>query len=126
MSRERPGVRGPGGPPPPGGSPKPGPSAPVPANAGALQRISLPILRVLTRMPRWLLVVGMAVLLFLGLIQTGSLAWLGAVLLGIVTLFFIWLLVLSWPAVPPSGRILRGFIVAALIVATALKAMGRL
>lgn len=124
MSRERPGVRGPGGPPPPGGTPKPG--RPASPDAGALQRASLPALRVLTRIPRWLLVVGMALMLFFGLIQTGSLAWLGALLLGIVTLFFVWLLVLSWPAVPTSGRVLRGFIVAALVVATILKAMGRL
>lgn len=124
MPRERPGVRGPGGPPPPGGTPKPG--RPASGDAGALQRASLPALRVLTRIPRWLLVVGMALMLFFGLIQTGSLAWLGALLLGIVTLFFVWLLVLSWPAVPTSGRVLRGFIVAALVVATVLKAMGRL
>jgi hypothetical protein len=68
----------------------------------------------------------LSVLLVLGMIQTGSLAWLGALILGLLTLFFLWLLVLSWPAIPPSGRMLRGIVVVALAGATVLKALGRL
>lgn len=83
-------------------------------------------MRTLTRIPRSLLLVLTGVLLFLGLIQTGDLAWLGVVCLSIVTIFFAWLLALSWPAVPPSGRIMRLIVVAALIGITVLKAMGRI
>jgi hypothetical protein len=91
-----------------------------------LQRISLPLLTRLTRLPKWLIVVVMAVLLVFGMIQTGSLAWLGAFILGMLAVFFLWLLVLSWPAIPASGRMLRGIVVLALAGAAVLKAMGRL
>lgn len=83
-------------------------------------------MRTLTRFPRWLLLVLTGFLLFFGLIQTGDLIWLGVVLLSIVTLFFAWLLALSWPAVPPSGRVLRALVVIALAGITVLKAVGRL
>ena len=134
---KRPGVRGPRGPVSSGssaGSGRPGGAAKAPqpasrpgssADLTPLQRFSLPLLTRLTRLPKWFLVVLLSVLLVLGMIQTGSLAWLGALLLGILTLFFLWLLVLSWPAIPASGRMLRVIVVVALAGATVLKAMGR-
>lgn len=132
---KRPGVRGPRGPQGSGqgsgsgsgsGPGKPAPRSGSSAELTALQRLSLPLLTRLTRLPKWLIVVMLAVLLVLGMIQTGSLAWLGALLLGILTLFFLWLLVLSWPAIPASGRMLRAIVVVALAGATVLKATGRL
>lgn len=123
---KRPGVRGPRG---PQGSGQPTPASPAsraPQELTPLQRISLPLLTRLSGMPKWLVVVLLAVLLVLGMIQTGSLAWLGALILGLLTLFFLWLLVLSWPVIPPSGRLLRGIVVVALAGATVLKALGRL
>lgn len=133
---KRPGVRGPRGPQGSGsgsgsgaGSSRQGPSASrpaSPADLSPLQRISLPLLTRLTRLPKWLLVVVLSVLLVLGMIQTGPLAWLGALILGLLTLFFLWLLVLSWPAIPATGRVLRGIVVVALAGATVLKALGRL
>ena len=92
----------------------------------AFQRMSLPVLGFLTRLPRWVLVIALAGLLVLGVIQTGSLAWLGALILGLLPLFFLWLLILSWPAVPWTGRILRGIVVLALGFGVYLKLMGRL
>lgn len=83
-------------------------------------------MRALTRIPRWLLLVATGLMLFLGLIQTGDLTWLGVILLALVTVFFAWLAALSWPAVPPSGRILRSLVVVALAGITVLKAMGRI
>jgi hypothetical protein len=77
-------------------------------------------------MPKWLIVVLLAVLLVLGMVQTGSLAWLGALILGLLALFFLWLLVLSWPVIPPSGRLLRAIVVVALAGVAVLKALGRL
>lgn len=119
------GVRGPRGP-QSAANPARKPAPRVRGDMTGFQRASLPLLTRLTHLPKWVLVVVMATLLVLGIIQTGSLAWLGAILLGILTLFFLWLLVLSWPAIPTTGRVLRGIVVVALAGATALKAMGRL
>lgn len=115
-----PGVRGPRG---PQGGPPPRRQE---AELTTFQRISLPLLTRLTALPKWLLVVALSVILVLGMIQSGSLAWLGALLLGFLALFFLWLLVLSWPAIPASGRMLRAIVVVALAGAAALKALGRL
>lgn len=128
---KRPGVRGPRGPQggPQGGSQAGSPKAQPRRSDSELttfQRISLPLLTRLTALPKWLLVVVLSVVLVLGMIQSGSLAWLGALLLGFLTLFFLWLLLLSWPAIPPSGRMLRGIVVVALAGVTVLKALGRL
>ncbi len=124
MKDERPGVRGPRGPAPSGGSPTPPPKSS--GSLTPLQRVSLPLITRLSRVPRWLVVIALAVLLVLGMIQTGSLAWLGALILGLLTVFFAWLLVLSWPAIPASGRLLRLIVVAALAGLTVLKAMGQI
>lgn len=121
----RPGVRGPRG--PQGEPSRPATAKPsgAPAEMTAFQRASLPLLMFLTRMPRWLTVVVLASLLVLGVIQTGSLAWLGALILLCVALFFAWLLALSWPRVSPAGRLLRGLVVLALVMAAIFKLLGR-
>ena len=125
----RPGVRGPRG--PQGGTPASSGNTPAPAGGGStppmttFQRMSFPVLAFLSRQPKWLLVIVLAALLVLGVIQTGPLAWLGALILGFLALFFLWLLLLSWPAIPPSGRILRLIVVLALAFGAVLKALGR-
>lgn len=124
---QRPGVRGPRGPGQASGPSPARPASPGPAaEMSTFQRWSLPVLRRLTALPKWALVVVLSALLVLGIIQTGALAWLGALILGVLTLFFLWLLLLSWPAIPASGRMLRGIVVVALAGATVLKALGRL
>ena len=120
---ERPGVRGPRG--PQGPTPKAAPAR-ASSDLSPLQRLSLPLLTRLSRMPKWLLVVALSVVFVFGMIQSGPLAWLGALLLGLLTLFFLGLLVLSWPAIPASGRLLRAIVVVALAGVTVLKAMGRI
>lgn len=90
-----------------------------------LESWSRPLLTRLVSAPRWLIVVGMSALLVLGLIQTGSLAWLGAILLGILALFLGWLLALSWPVLAPGSRMLRLVVVLVLAGIAVLKAMGR-
>ena len=128
----RPGVRGPRGPQGGGGqggsgsSGQPSSSASGPPPMNAFQRASFPVLVFLSRQPRWLLVVVLTSLLVLGVIQTGPLAWLGALILALLGLFFLWLLVHSWPRIPASGRILRTIIVAALFFGAYLKVIGRL
>ena len=121
----RPGVRGPRGPQgPSGGTPAPSAAGSAPPMT-TFQRLSFPVLAFLSRQPKWLLVVVLAALLVLGVIQTGPLAWLGALILGFLALFFLWLLLLSWPAIPPTGRILRLIVVLALAFGAVLKALGR-
>ena len=91
----------------------------------SLERASLPLLSRLASIPRWLVVVLMAVLLFLGLVLTGGLAWLGTIFLLIVAAFLGWLLALAWPVLPMGSRIMRVVVVGALVGIAALKAMGR-
>ncbi len=119
------GVRGPSGPAAP--SPTSGrPSSPRPAvSRSKLERRSLPLLLALQRFPRWLIVILMALCLFLGLIQTGGLAWLGGILMLVVAAFLGWLLVLSWPVITPSSRVIRSIVVAAVVGLAILKFLGR-
>ena len=67
-----PGVKGPNQ--PPAQQPPARPSSGQ--SRQSLERASIPILTKLMAIPRWLIVALMGAFLFLGLIQTGSLAWL--------------------------------------------------
>jgi hypothetical protein len=84
----------------------------------------MPLLVTLNRLPRWIIVVLMGSLLFLGLIQTGDLAWLGGIFLAIVALFLGWLLVLAWPVLPVQARLIRAVVVAAATGVAILKFTG--
>lgn len=122
------GVRGPGGPPPVPRASGNQPRRPAPAAQGrrrTLERYSYPLLAAMQRVPRWLVVILMAVCLFLGLIQSGSLAWLGGILLLIVAAFLGWLVTLSWPVISPGSRVLRVVVVAALAGIAILKFGGQ-
>lgn len=129
------GVRGPGGPPPPsrptsakssaGAKPSARPAASAQGRRRALERFSYPILLTMQRVPRWLVVILMATCLFLGLIQSGSLSWLGGILLLLVAVFLGWLVALSWPVISPGSRILRVVVVAAIVGIAILKFLGR-
>lgn len=128
MAKTPDGVRGPGGPP----RPQPDKRASAPRTKAApgtpraeLERRSYPLVMALTRVPRWLVVVVMALCLFFGLIQSGSLAWLGGVLLTIVSIFLGWLLVLSWPVIGMGSRLIRLVTVLAVLGIAVLKFMGR-
>ena len=139
------GVRGPGGPPPipAKGSAKPSPrggsstkaskpsgparlSNPSSSARSALETRSYPLLVTLQRVPRWVMVVLPAALLFFGLVQTGGLAWLGGILLLLVAVFLSWLLVLSWPALTVASRTVRLITVVAVVGIAVLKFMGRI
>ena len=139
------GVRGPGGPPPipskPSGKPagraassgkpsKPsGPakfSNPSSPTRSAFETKSYPLLVTRQRVPRWVMVFLPAALLFLGLIQTGGLAWLGGILLLLVAVFLAWLLVLSWPALTMGSRTVRLITVVAVVGIAVFKFMGRI
>lgn len=98
---------------------------PADSPRGNLERASFPLLMRLLALPRWLIVVLMGAFLFLGLIQTGSLAWLGGIFLLIVGGFLGWLLALSWPVLSPGRRLTRIVVVAAVLGIAVLKFLGR-
>jgi hypothetical protein len=66
------------------------------------------------------------VLLFAGLVMPASLAWLGGLLLALVGVFLGWLLLLSWPVLGASSKLLRLIVIVAVFGIAFLKAMGRL
>jgi hypothetical protein len=117
------GVRGPGGPPRP--TPGSRPSADRSPARLALEDRSRPLLRRLHALPRWLVVITPAILLFGGLIFTGAFAWIGGLLLLLVAVFLAWLTALSWPAISGGARFIRVVVVLALLGLTVLKFMGR-
>jgi hypothetical protein len=84
--------------------------------------VSLPILVALRRVPTWLVVVLMALFLFAGLVI--PIPWLSAIMLLLVAVFLGWLLLLSWPVLGPGSRLLRLFVVGALLVVAFLRATG--
>lgn len=117
-----PGVKGPSPQPPKQARPA---RQPADSPRGNLERASVPILMRLLALPRWLIVVLMGTFLFLGLIQTGNLAWLGGIFLLIVGGFLGWLLALSWPVLSTGRRISRIVVVAAVLGIAVLKFLGR-
>ncbi len=103
-------------------------SQPQPQNDSGrrtLERISAPALITLHNMPRWVVPVLLATLLFLGLILAGDWRFLGAFLLVVVGLFVSWLTALSWPILTPSSRAVRVIVAVVLFGLAALKALGR-
>lgn len=90
----------------------------------ALEEWSYPVLTRLTAAPRWLLVVLLASIFVVGLIQTGSLAWIGTILLLVVAAFLGWLLALAWPVLTPGRRFFRGLTVAAIVGIAIVKLFG--
>ena len=104
-------VRGPGGP------------ANQPASMRPqLEKASMPVLMRLTRVPRWLLVVGLALCLFLGLVL--PISWIGGILLLVVAFFLGWLLALSWPVLNGQSKFLRTLIVIVVILLALFKFVG--
>jgi hypothetical protein len=88
--------------------------------------VSFPILQVLHRAPRWVVVITPAILLFLGLVAAGPFRWIGGILLLLTAALLGWLTALSWPRIAGGQRVLRTVIVLALIGLAFLKFLGRL
>ncbi len=87
-----------------------------------LERWSAVPLLILHRMPTWLVPVLLAVLLLVGL--AAPWAWAGVFLL-VVGVFLGWLLLLSWPITPGSGRLIRLVAVVAVFGAAVARLTGR-
>jgi hypothetical protein len=74
----------------------------------SLERWSAPILVRLAAVPRWLFVLGLAVVFLAGLAVPGV---IGAILLLVIALFLAWLAALGWPNYSVGGRLLRVLVV---------------
>jgi hypothetical protein len=99
-------------------------AAPAPARTGwraGLERRSVGPLMVLNSLPGWLVPVALGVLLVAGLAL--PFAWSGLLLL-VPIVFLGWLLLLSWPVITPSGRLLRLLAVLVLIGAMVFRVQG--
>lgn len=79
-------------------------------------------LQALNRVPRALVVIGMAALLVAGLMAPAA---IGAALLVVLGLFLGWLVALSWPVLPNGSRALRLLTVALVLGAAYMRATGR-
>jgi hypothetical protein len=77
-------------------------------------------------LPRWLVVVTPAILLFVGLVLPKSFGWLGGLLLLLTAALLAWLTALSWPRISGGQKFVRTVIVLALVGLAVLKALGRL
>ena len=77
---------------------------------------SAPALLALSRVPRWVPAIALAVVLVTGLATGGV---LGAVCLGVLALMLLWLGYLSWPALTGPARLLRVATLAVLVYAAA-------
>lgn len=73
-------------------------------------------------LPRWVLPIGLALLLASGMIMKG---WPAAIPLLLLTAFLGWFGYLSWPALDLSGRLLRIAACAVLIGISAVHLSGR-
>jgi hypothetical protein len=73
----------------------------------------------LRQMPAWAVPLLLAGLLVAGLALRG---WPGAALLGVLAVIIGWLGYLSWPVLPPSGRVMRVLMFVAVLVVAVLQA----
>lgn len=104
------------------GARRPGPSPTAsPSWRHRLERTSYPILLWLTQLPKWVLGVVTAGVLLGGLMAPAPWA---PVLLGLVAAFVTWLLILAWPRLDATPRLLRCTVVAALIAIIVAQSVG--
>lgn len=96
-----------------------------PSKSGARVRfedLSRGPLQTMNRLPKALVVVGLAAFLVGGLLAPSA---IGAVLLSILGLFLAWLIALSWPILPPASRAMRLLTVGLVFAAAWLRVSGR-
>ncbi|NDL56780.1 DUF6703 family protein [Phytoactinopolyspora mesophila] len=106
----------------PGSTRRPGPSpAPQPGWRANLERVSYPLLVRLTSAPKWLLGVVTAGILLGGLLAPAPWAPL---LLSVVIVFLSWLLVLAWPRLEPTPRMIRTAVIGALVAIVIAQSAG--
>jgi hypothetical protein len=75
------------------------------------QRSTAPVLLV-NELPGWVVPIAFVTVMAVGL---GVKGWVGAAGLTVLAAFLGWFSYLSWPALPPSGRLLRGSVITAVV-----------
>jgi hypothetical protein len=80
----------------------------------AFERRSRPLLIVLTRAPRWLLLVVILGLTVIGLLLENA---IGGVVLLVLACFAAWLAILGWARLSPTGRLLRLLVIGLIVFA---------
>ncbi len=105
------------------------PAAAPPATTGLsmrrkFERRSAPFILFLSQLPRWAFPLLMAVFLVAGLLV--PVAWVGGLLLLLLSLFLVWLTTLSWPVLSVSGRLLRSVTILAALAVTYARFTGSL
>jgi len=128
MSSKKGGQRRPGNPANRSGTPAK-PAQATPASTGLSMRRkfesrSAPFILILSQLPRWAFPLLMGVFLVAGLLV--PIAWLGGLLLLVLSLFLLWLTTLSWPVLTVSGRLLRSVTIAAALAVTYARFTGSL
>jgi hypothetical protein len=101
----------------PTGSDRPDTRRPIPPQTrrttrGRFEALSARPLVLMSRLPRWLVPVMLAILLVAGLAISGP---LGAILLAVLALFLGWLVFVSWPVLPATTRIIRLVVVVGIL-----------
>ena len=86
----------------------------------SLERSSARPLVLLHQLPVWVVPVVLTALLVTGLAVPG---WIGAAALVLVAAFLGWLAAVSWPRLPPAGRLLRVAAVAGVLVVAVIQAV---
>lgn len=92
----------------------------TPSWRGRIEAASRPLLIRMAALPRWVLPVALLTLLLVGVLIP---ALPGTLALLLVTLILLWLLLLSWPALRPSGRVLRIAVIALLLYIVASRVL---
>jgi hypothetical protein len=94
---------------------------PEPVATNAFERASLPLTRVLSQLPPLV-----PILVVFALVLLGSFLgpW-GAIPLGLVVLFLLWMLGLSWPRLTASERLMRIAVIVLLVGLTVIKVVPR-
>lgn len=103
------------------GVPTPDSPPPAPVATNAFERASLPATRFLAGLPPWIPVVAVLVLVLVG----SFLGPWGAIPLGLVVLFLLWMLALSWPRLQQSERLMRVAVIALVLALTVVKVVPR-
>jgi uncharacterized membrane protein len=93
-----------------------------PGGRKQLEDLSRGPLQALNRVPRPLVVIGLAAFLVAGLLLPGA---IGSVFLVILGLFLLWLIALSWPVLPTGSKVMRIVVVLLVFGAAAMRATGR-
>ena len=94
---------------------------PEPIATNAFERASLPLTRLIARMPPLV-----PILVVFALVLVGSFLgpW-GAIPLGLVVLFLLWMLALSWPRLTGTERLMRVAVILLVVALTIVKVVPR-